>query len=132
MVDEDPNPLATSLLACQELDVRLGRRESLLDVCLERFDLVHSSLRSYRCCFRLCSEKRWTFRPTFRRRPGKGGERLKLSDECSRFVLLTARPLGAPGRGPARALPAARDSPPRLRSAAPARGRDRSAAAAAP
>jgi hypothetical protein len=39
IVDEQPNPLPTGLLACQDLDVRLGRREALLDVCLEGFDL---------------------------------------------------------------------------------------------
>ena len=35
MINEDPHTLATSLLARQDLDVRLGRREALLDVCLE-------------------------------------------------------------------------------------------------
>ena len=31
--------VASGGLACQDLDVRLGRREALLDVCLEGVDL---------------------------------------------------------------------------------------------
>ena len=38
MIDEQPDALAPGLLARQDLDVRLGRREALLDVCLKRFD----------------------------------------------------------------------------------------------
>jgi hypothetical protein len=35
MIDEEPDAVAAGRLACQDLDVRLGRREALLDVCLE-------------------------------------------------------------------------------------------------
>jgi hypothetical protein len=35
MVDEEPHAVPPSRLACQDLDVRVGRREALLDGCLE-------------------------------------------------------------------------------------------------
>ena len=39
MVDEQPQAFGPCLLACEDLDVRLGRREALFDVCLEALNL---------------------------------------------------------------------------------------------
>ena len=65
VVDEQPNPLAPDLLAGQDLDVRLGRREALLDVCLEGVDL-HLVTKKVDLTAHLQAP------------PGKGGVRLKL------------------------------------------------------
>src|SRR5918999_296127 len=61
MVDEEPQPLGPDPLAREQLHLRLGGGESLLDVDLEGACLHWSDV---------VPKKRWTERPTFRRRPG--------------------------------------------------------------